>query len=83
MEELLTEFNVIELYFSAIVFGGILFLGGAMAQLLGTMIFMFLVQAPYYILYGSYIGIRCINKEYRENFMNKRKEQDKDDGYTT
>ena len=79
-EELLTEFTVIELYFSAIMFGGMLWLGGLMAQLLGTMIFMFLVQAPYYIIYGSYIGIRCINKEYRENFMNKLKE--KDDGYT-
>ena len=80
-EELLTEFTVIELYFSAIVFGGMLFLGGAMAQLLGTMIFMFLVQAPYYIIYGSYVGIRCINKEYRENFMKKFKEHD--DGNTT
>lgn len=81
MEELLTELTLVELYFFAIMSGGILFVGGLIAQLFGTMIFMFLVQAPYYIIYGSYVGIRCINKEYREKFMKKFKEHD--DGNTT
>ena len=59
------EYTWYEIYFGLVLFGGLLVVGGAFAQVLGSIIFAFTVELPFLIVYGLVKGVQYLNNRMR------------------